>query len=554
MDFLKKIAVPQKVFGGFAVVLLLLLVVAAIGVVSLRSADDNFSRYRQISLQSLQAGRVQANLLEARVATYQYMTNGSADAIARGKDRLEGTDKYNEQLLSLLIRPDRVAVGNRNDDLIEQYKEAFRDLVAAQSQAERDQIFKQKLEPLGPKLAEDLEKLKLDIKAEQDELGPRADKAIGEAVISMIIVAVIALLVGGLAAWIIGTGISKPISQITHAMRDLAGGNKTIRIPGQERGDEIGEMSKAVLVFQENMIKADEMAEYEKEQVRLRQARADLIERLTKEFDQDVADVLNGFASAATEMQVTAQSMTATAEQTSRQSTAVAAAADEASTNVQTVASATEQLSSSIDEISGRVSHSAQIASKATEDATRTNAQVEGLAEAALRIGEVVNLINDIANQTNLLALNATIEAARAGEAGKGFAVVAAEVKNLASATARATDEITSQISAIQNETRSAVSAIQGIGTTISELNEIAASIASAVEQQGAATGEITRNIQQASQGTNDVSHNIYGVTEAASSTGAAAQQVLSASGELSQQSEVLRGRVDQFLEAVRTA
>ncbi|RCK53715.1 chemotaxis protein [Thalassospira profundimaris] len=554
MDFLKKITVPQKVFGGFAIVLLLLLVVAAIGVFSLRSADHNFSRYRQTALQSLQAGRVQANLLEARIATYQFMKNGSSDAIALGKERLKATDQYNEQLLSLLNRPDRIAAGNSNDEFIEKYKAAFDELVAAQSPAERDGIFSQKLEPLGPKLAESLEKLKLDIKSEQDELGPRAEKAIGEAVVSMIIVAVVALLAGGFAAWIIGTGISKPIGLITDAMRKLSGGNKTIEIPGQDRGDEIGAMSQAVLVFKENMIKADEMAEYEKEQVRLRQARADLIERLTKEFDQDVADVLSGFASAATEMQVTAQSMTATAEQTSRQSTAVAAAADEASTNVQTVASATEQLSSSIDEISGRVSHSAQIASKATEDATRTNAQVEGLAEAALRIGEVVNLINDIANQTNLLALNATIEAARAGEAGKGFAVVAAEVKNLASATARATDEITSQISAIQNETRSAVSAIQGIGTTIAELNEIAASIASAVEQQGAATGEITRNIQQASQGTNDVSHNIYGVTEAASTTGAAAQQVLSASGELSQQSEVLRTRVDKFLAAVKTA
>ena len=554
MDFLKKITVPQKVFGGFAIVLLLLLAVAAIGVFSLNSADNNFSRYRQTALQSLQAGRVQANLLEARIDTYQFVENGTSDAIARGKERLDSTDKYNEQLLGLLTRPDRIAAGNRNDALIEQYKEAFKDLVAAQSPTERNQIFTQKLEPLGPELADRLEELKLDIKAEQDKLGPQAEAEIGEAVISMIIVAVVALLVGALAAWFIGMGISKPISQITDAMRDLAGGNKSIRIPGQERGDEIGEMSKAVLVFQENMIKADEMAEYEKEQVRLRQARADLIERLTKEFDQDVADVLGGFASAATEMQVTAQSMTATAEQTSRQSTAVAAAADEASTNVQTVASATEQLSSSIDEISGRVSHSAQIASKASEDATQTNAQVEGLAQAALRIGEVVNLINDIANQTNLLALNATIEAARAGEAGKGFAVVAAEVKNLASATARATDEITNQISAIQSETRSAVSAIQGIGATIAEINEIAASIASAVEQQGAATGEITRNILQASEGTNDVSHNIYGVTEAASTTGAAAQQVLSASGELSQQSEVLRSRVDQFLEAVRTA
>ena len=47
---------------------------------------------------------------------------------------------------------------------------------------------------------------------------------------------------------------------------------------------------------------------------------------------------------------------------------------------------------------------------------------------------------------------------------------------------------------------------------------------------------------------------NISGVTEAASSTGAAASQVLGAAGELSQQSEVLRAKVETFLAAVKAA
>jgi methyl-accepting chemotaxis protein len=554
VNFLKKITVQQKVFGGFGLVLILLLVVAFIGVFSLRSADENFARYRQIALQSLQAGRVQANLLEARLAVFEYMKNASPDAAEQVRKRLKSTHEYNVELAGILIEPARLTVAKDSSDAIKAYDQNFAKLVGTSDAVEREQIFKEKLSVIGPKVADDMEQLKLDIKSEQDALGPRAEAAIGNAVFLVSIISVAALIVGVVAAWIVGTGISRPILLITDTMRMLAGGDKSVEIPGQDHRDEIGEMAQAVLVFKENMIKADEMAEHEKEQTRLRQHRAELIERLTKGFDQDVADVLDGLASAATEMQVTAQSMTATAEQTSRQSTAVAAAADEASTNVQTVASATEELSSSIDEISNQVSHSAKIASKAVEDAEHTNSQVQGLADAAQKIGDVVNMINDVANQTNLLALNATIEAARAGEAGKGFAVVAAEVKNLASATARATEEITNQISAIQNETRGAVSAIQGIGATIAEINEIAANIASAVEQQGAATGEITRNIQQASDGTSDVSHNILGVTEAAATTGAAAEQVLAASGELSQQSEVLRGRVEEFLQAVRSA
>ena len=64
-----------------------------------------------------------------------------------------------------------------------------------------------------------------------------------------------------------------------------------------------------------------------------------------------VKDVVGIVASAASEMEASAQSMTATAEETNRQSTAVAAASEQAATNVQTVASAAEELSASIREI-----------------------------------------------------------------------------------------------------------------------------------------------------------------------------------------------------------
>jgi methyl-accepting chemotaxis protein len=348
--------------------------------------------------------------------------------------------------------------------------------------------------------------------------------------------------------------IVPPITAMTGAMGRLAEGDHGVDVPGAERRDEVGLMAKAVLVFKENMVRAKELAAREAEAQKQREARARAIEQLTDGFDSDVTMVLKTVASATTEMQATAQSMTATAEETSRQSTAVAAASEQASTNVQTVAAAAEELSSSITEISRQVAQSAQIAGKAVADADETNDRVRGLAEAAQKIGEVVSLINDIASQTNLLALNATIEAARAGEAGKGFAVVASEVKSLANQTAKATEDIAAQISAIQSSTRDAVGAIGGIGSVIREINEIATTIASAVEEQGAATQEIARNVQQAAQGTTEVSSNISGVTEAATSTGAAAEQVLAASSELSQQSEMLRGKVETFLAAVKAA
>ena len=363
--------------------------------------------------------------------------------------------------------------------------------------------------------------------------------------------------IGGIVlvgAILIGRSITVPIVSMTEAMHTLADGDKTITIPGTGRGDEVGEMADAVQVFKDNMIRADKLAEEQKQAQEAQLRRAETVARLTKTFDSEVGTVLNTVSSAASEMEATAGSMSATAEQTSHQATAVAAAAEEALANVQTVASSAEELGASISEITRQVARSTEIAGEAVIKAEKTHQQVKGLADAAGRIGEVVNLINDIAAQTNLLALNATIEAARAGDAGKGFAVVANEVKNLANQTERATGEISQQIRAVQEETQQAVGAIDEITRIISSINEIATAIASAVEQQDAATQEIARNVEQAAQGTGEVTRNIEGVNQAAGDTGAAAQQVLGAAGELSQQSNHLKRIVDTFLESVRRA
>jgi len=361
----------------------------------------------------------------------------------------------------------------------------------------------------------------------------------------------------GVAATVVyltNRSIVPPILKMVGAMGQLAGGDHSVEIPATDKKDEIGLMARAVLIFKENMIKAKELAAKEADAIKDRVARAARVNELTHAFDADITTALRSVASASTELQETASSMTATAEETSNQATAVAAATEEASTNVQTVAAASEELASSVTEISRQVAQSAAIARKAVVEADRTNATVQGLFKDATSIGDVVKLISEIASQTNLLALNATIEAARAGEAGRGFAVVAAEVKNLAEQTAKATDQISAQVSSIQTSSSGAVSAIKGISATINEMSEIASAIAGAVEEQGSATQEIARNVQQAALGTGEISSNVSGVQQAAGETGAAAHQVLHASGELSRQSETIRGQVESFLSNIKAA
>ena len=366
-------------------------------------------------------------------------------------------------------------------------------------------------------------------------------------------IAIIAL-TAMILALVLGRAISAPIVAMSKAAGRIADKEYGTDIPSLGRGDELGQMAASIEVLRQQSMRADQLAEEQKRIAEENERRSQHLQALAKAFDSNVSGVVEAVTAATQELQLTASTMSSTAEQSSSRAAAVAVAAEEAAANVQTVAAAAEELGASIGEIGRQVTRSTTMAQRAVSDADRTNGVVRSVANASQEIGKILGLITEIASQTNLLALNATIEAARAGEAGKGFAVVASEVKNLASQTANATKEIEAQIATMRHVTEEAVSGIQSINETIEEMSEIATTIAAAVEEQGASTHEIARNVQQAAAGTDEVSANISDVTEAAVSTGIAADHVLGAVRQLTHQTEILRDQVTDFLASVRAA
>jgi len=364
----------------------------------------------------------------------------------------------------------------------------------------------------------------------------------------------VVLLVVGVSVTVTRRTVVAPLRGGISVMRQLADGNLEIEVPAAKGSDEIGEMLRSLAVFKVNGLERRRLQEHERSEQEARDRRQVEIERLTHDFDSSVHEVLQSVTSSAHQLRDAAQSMSAIAIETSRQSTVVAAAAEQASVNVETVATSSEELAAAESEIARQITRSSDIARRAADEAEQVNATVTSLSQATSRIGDIIKLINDIASQTNLLALNATIEAARAGDAGKGFAVVANEVKSLANQTAKATDDIVVHIGSVQKVTAEAVRAIQGIGHTITEITENATAIAGAVEEQTAATDEIARNVQQASAGTREVTQSIMLVSEGATTTGTTAQQVFSTAEHLSGQSRQLAADVAGFLAAIKAA
>jgi methyl-accepting chemotaxis protein len=398
--------------------------------------------------------------------------------------------------------------------------------------------------------------MKADLFADQKRLETESHAAIGETEQLILMLAAGGFLLGVVWAFVLGTGISRPMTAMCKAMRELAGGNFDVVLPGLGRKDELGEMAGAVEEFKVQAIaRAERDAATQEAQNKAASAarRTELI-RFADEFESAVGAIVSNVSASAVQLEAAAGTLTRTAETTQGLSSQVAGASEEASSNMQSVATATEELSASVDEIGRRVKESSQIADAAVRQAEQTDGRIGKLSRAAQQIGDVVKLITAIAEQTNLLALNATIEAARAGDAGRGFAVVASEVKSLASQTAKATDEISNHISGMQGATQESVAAIKEIGGTIGKISDIAASIASAVEQQSSATQEIARSVQNVAQGTQETAASVMQVNRGATETGSASEEVLNSARTLSSESTRLREELDRFMANIRAA
>ncbi|GLH78448.1 chemotaxis protein [Bradyrhizobium sp. SSBR45G] len=369
----------------------------------------------------------------------------------------------------------------------------------------------------------------------------------------VIIVAVLVMLIIGSITLIIARRMSSALAAMSGALTELGHGNFDIKLPGQDRSDELGDMARSIEQFRlktEEKTRQTAMLEDEQRQVAER-IKSRALKEMAEAVEQAASAAVGEVAEGTGHMATNAKSMTESALTLERNSSSVAAAAEQALATTQTVAKASSQLAASISQISSQVNSSRELTRKAVAASSEAQATIAKLSEAADKVGAVTSLISEIAGQTNLLALNATIEAARAGDAGRGFAVVASEVKSLAEQTAKATSEIAQQIAEIQDSTRASVTSIGAIGEVIRNVEAVSSGIADAIQAQNSVTIEISRTVEETSAAAREVATQISEVSREASEAGRRSTDIRDGSTTVAEKVQRLR---TELVRVIRTS
>ena len=233
------------------------------------------------------------------------------------------------------------------------------------------------------------------------------------------------------------------------------------------------------------------------------------------------------------EVRTGANAVKIAASEVASATTSVSNGANEQAVAVQSTSSSLVELSATVAQTAEHSRILAQMARDGVEQAASCGAAVEETVSAVKTIAKRIAVIEDIAYQTNLLALNAAIEAGRAGEQGRGFAVVATEVRKLAERSQAAAQEIGELTSVCLELSNRSGTKLGELVPSIRKTSELVQEVAATSREQANGVALLNRAVAR--------------VDEVARGNAAASHQMASVATELNGQAATLSETIAYF-------
>ncbi|WP_219597640.1 methyl-accepting chemotaxis protein [Aeromonas salmonicida] len=514
----RNMSIGQKLSTGFAVLALLVFVLAGFGISRLSYLNGNTQLITDNLVPSIRyASEMQVALLDARRAQLAMViaraNNDSADITRRNDSVTEAKGRFAKA----------VADYGRLEFNATDEEQAYRALQSAGEAyfSAHDQLYQAVMQNDSARIGdyrdgltrttlEQATKLTMTLREINDRIGlameKNSDQAYQSAKQLSVAIGLVTLIFVVLVAWYLTQQIKQPVNKLLELVGKVAAGDLAANLDLKWfNNDELGKLAKGFGEMQGNL--RNLVSEVSGSVVQLSSAAEEIsaVARQSASNMNNQQHELNQLATAMNEMQATVQEV-------SRNTSDAASAATQVSSSAELGANTVNDSIKRIEQVAGAIESTAVV--------------IRQLGDDSRNIGMVLEVIRGIAEQTNLLALNAAIEAARAGEQGRGFAVVADEVRTLAKRTQDSTSQINTIIAELQQRAEQAgttmqqsqemmnstVSTAREAGLSISEISNSVESIshmniqiATATEEQGAVSEELNRNVVNISHSSEEV-------------------------------------------------
>jgi methyl-accepting chemotaxis protein len=467
---LANLKIGQKLCVGFACVLLVVALMSAGLIVSLRSldaasvaarnanavVDDMDLTIAAVHEESLASLRFLLLRNERFARIYDDASKSFADNLARARSDGAG----HAEILALLDRVEAAGAAYRHDvsDEVVRLTRANpnSDLALQLADSDRATEVLEAFKGVAADARAQVNAFVADAQAQCDRLMSLLNRTVT-------LGAATAFLLAMLIGWWMSRIIATPVTNMTDVMKKLAGGDHAIDIPGLGRRDELGLMAEAVQAFKNAAIakvkrdaaEAESIKAWQKEdearaaktaeearQDQLvitglaeglgRLAGGDLAYRIETPFAPKTAQLRADFNAALEKLQQTMASIRANTGCLASGSGEIAQAADDLSRRTEQQAAGLEQTAATLNQITATVKNTAEGAVRAQTVVSTAKSEADHggdvvreaitamgeIERSSKQIGQIIGVIDEIAFQTNLLALNAGVEAARAGDAG----------------------------------------------------------------------------------------------------------------------------------------
>ncbi len=191
------------------------------------------------------ASKMQQHFMLTRYYTKTYMIDGKKSAAERVVQEHENSRAALQGLLNTGF--DRQNIMSLQKGL-GAYEQAFKKYSALKS--EQIAVYNQ-MDEIGPEVLAAYLGIFHDNETLQRELGAKAAASIHKVLITSIVMGVVITAIAAIISILMAGIIATTLNRVTTLMSRLSAGDFTAEVTGQDRGDEIGEMSRAIQVFKE---------------------------------------------------------------------------------------------------------------------------------------------------------------------------------------------------------------------------------------------------------------------------------------------------------------